>query len=299
MLGHELPAPRAGELDVDLGGLADPPVHEQLAGADALVPRDRERRRVDLNGHDRGARHRDEARGDRRGFLHLELAGDRHAAATAAPPAEAEAGDGSCAETDRRARLVGPEARRAPGTARDARTAGRLSGHRAAARHADLDRQERRGRRDHRARRRRDDHRLARARCRGGRGRVDVGAGAAKVMFTVPPELTVQLDPVPLQPPPLHPVITFPDPASRGAYGGPGSEGRGAGPGAADPARGARDAPGARGGDSQRVGRRNGERRDREDRKRGDAAHAERSRDARAAADRAGDRFPSTSRSSR
>ena len=41
---------------------------------------------------------------------------------------------------------------------------------------------------------------------------VDVGAGAANVTLTVPPELTVQLDPVPLQPPPLQPVITFPEP---------------------------------------------------------------------------------------
>jgi hypothetical protein len=41
---------------------------------------------------------------------------------------------------------------------------------------------------------------------------VDVGVGAANVTLTVPPELTVQLDPVPLQPPPLHPVITFPEP---------------------------------------------------------------------------------------
>ena len=41
---------------------------------------------------------------------------------------------------------------------------------------------------------------------------VVLGAGTPNVTLTVPPELTVQVDAVPLQPPPLHPVITFPEP---------------------------------------------------------------------------------------
>ena len=41
---------------------------------------------------------------------------------------------------------------------------------------------------------------------------VVLGAGTPNVTLTVPPEVTVQVDPVPLQAPPLHPVITFPEP---------------------------------------------------------------------------------------